>query len=81
MFTTPKVLSVDCREMDPPAFFSSSASPVVPVVKIRGWQLDEGIYTPENPAAPFDCDPEVTRIDLVPYGTTCLRLTVFPVAI
>ena len=53
----------------------------VPVVRVRGWQLDEGIYTPENPAAPFDCDPEVTRIDLVPYGTTCLRLTVFPVAI
>ena len=53
----------------------------VPVVQVKGWQLDEGIYTPENPAAPFDCDPEVTRIDLVPYGTTCLRLTVSPVAI
>ncbi|MBR1575609.1 MAG: glycoside hydrolase family 127 protein [Bacteroidales bacterium] len=52
----------------------------VPVVKVKDWQLDEGNYTPENPAAPFDCDPDVTRIDLVPYGTTYLRLTVFPVA-
>lgn len=52
----------------------------VPVVQIRDWVLDEGVFTPENPAVAVPVDgAEVKHIDLVPYGGTYLRLTVFPV--
>lgn len=51
----------------------------VPVVEIADWTLDEGIYTPENPSSVNAIDGKVKTIDLVPYGMTYLRLTVFPV--
>ena len=52
----------------------------VPVIEIRDWELDEGVFTPENPARVIPADgAEPTRLDLVPYGTSYLRLTVFPV--
>lgn len=50
----------------------------VPVVKVKGWTLAEDRYTP---ALPKDITPEskkVSYIDLVPYGSTTLRLTIFP---
>lgn len=51
----------------------------VPVTEIAGWELDEGIYTPENPAEVKPIDGSLQEIELVPYGSTYLRLTVFPV--
>lgn len=52
----------------------------IPVKRIR-WELEEGKYTPRVPSPE---DVEVTShnmeyIELVPYGGTELRLTVFPV--
>jgi hypothetical protein len=50
----------------------------VPVVKVKGWTLEEDRYTP---ALPKEVTPEsktISYIDLVPYGSTTLRLTIFP---
>ena len=52
----------------------------IPVRKID-WTLQENRYTPKVPA-PEDVKPlsdEVVYLDLVPYGGTELRLTVFPI--
>lgn len=52
----------------------------VPVVTVKDWVLDEGTYTPALPEKVVPESDEVTFIDLVPYGSTTLRLTTFPVA-
>lgn len=53
----------------------------VPVVEVEGWTLDEGVYTPANPTkVTVSPDAPEEHIDLMPYGTSYLRLTVFPVA-
>ena len=49
----------------------------VPVKRID-WTLEEGKYTPYIPKSPEIIDDSVSRITLVPYGCTELRLTVFP---
>lgn len=56
---------------------SDGSSIEVPVKRIR-WDLDEGCFTPDIPVRPEVIADEVERIRLVPYGLTCLRLTVFP---
>ena len=49
----------------------------VPVVGVKGWTLKENRFTP---ALPETVKPEgpVSYIDLVPYGATTLRVTIFP---
>ena len=51
----------------------------VPVVGVEGWTLVEDRYTPALPETVVPESEEVTYIDLVPYGSTTLRLTTFPV--
>ncbi|MBO5419622.1 MAG: glycoside hydrolase family 127 protein [Bacteroidales bacterium] len=51
----------------------------VPVVGVKDWILDEDRYTPALPDEVVAESDEVTFIDLVPYGSTTLRLTTFPV--
>jgi len=50
----------------------------VPVVKVSGWTLQENRYTPALPETVVPESGKVTYIDLVPYGSTTLRLTIFP---
>jgi hypothetical protein len=53
----------------------------VPVKEVKGWVLRENRYTPNLPVAgSFSCEQEVKAINLVPYGSTRLRLSVFPAA-
>ena len=53
----------------------------VPVRKVKTWSLLEGRYTPPLPeAGKFECESEIQTITLVPYGSTRLRIAVFPVA-
>jgi hypothetical protein len=52
----------------------------LPVKKIE-WELEENRYTPRVPS-PKDVkvlSDRVEYLDLIPYGHTELRLTVFPV--
>ena len=52
----------------------------IPVKRIK-WELEGGKYTPRVPS-PADVEvlsPKVEYLELVPYGVTELRLTVFPV--
>ena len=49
----------------------------VPVVTVKGWTLKENRFTPALPEE-FKTDGKVEYIDLVPYGSTTLRLTIFP---
>lgn len=51
----------------------------IPVTEIADWELKEGVFTPSNPVDVRPLDGSVRTIDLVPYGCTYLRLTVFPV--
>lgn len=50
----------------------------VPVVGVQGWTLQEDRYTPALPDTVVPESDEITYIDLVPYGSTTLRLTIFP---
>lgn len=50
----------------------------VPVVGVQGWTLQENRYTPALPRTVVPESDEITYIDLVPYGSTTLRLTIFP---
>ena len=49
----------------------------VPVRRIE-WTLDEDRFTPDVPEHPVVLDGEEEAIELVPYGATMLRLSVFP---
>lgn len=60
------------------------ASPVVikvPARKVNGWVLLENRYTPPLPDKDkVECETTVETLTLVPYGSTRLRIGVFPVA-
>lgn len=60
--------------------FAASVPPVSVNVKVRriAWELERGKMTPRNPEAPRAVSDEVETLSLVPYGSTMLRLAVFP---
>jgi hypothetical protein len=64
--------------------FDPGASPLVikvPARKVKGWSLVEDRYTPPLPDRDkVECEAAVETITLVPYGSTRLRIGVFPVA-
>ena len=49
----------------------------VPVKRID-WKLVDNRFTPDIPAAPKPLSDKIEPLKLIPYGDTCLRLTVFP---
>ena len=51
----------------------------VPVTGVKGWTLKENRFTPALPET-FKTEGNVEYIDLVPYGSTTLRVTIFPTA-
>ena len=56
------------------------AAPVrlrLPARRVPGWVLDRDRYTPNLPS-PVDPAAATEAITLVPLGSTCIRLTVFP---
>ena len=50
----------------------------VPVKGVKDWTLKEDRFTPALPETVTAESDEVTYIELVPYGSTTLRLTTFP---
>lgn len=64
--------------------FDPGSSPVVidvPAQKVKDWGLVENRYTPPLPKRnSYACEGSVDKITLVPYGSTRLRLGVFPTA-
>lgn len=65
-----------------PAYPFDAATTIikVPARKVNHWALSDNRYTPSLPArGTFSYASSTDTISLVPYGTTRLRLTVFPV--
>jgi hypothetical protein len=64
--------------------FDPGSAPLVlkvPARRVTGWTLIENRYTPPLPeASKVVCEGPVEWITLVPYGSTRLRLSVFPQA-
>ena len=51
----------------------------VPARKVKDWTLLEDRYTPPLPApGHYRCESELDTLTLVPYGSTRLRISVFP---
>ena len=62
--------------------FDLGQSPVtieVPVVGVKGWTLVDDRFTPALPERFVAEEGSAQTIELVPYGSTTLRLTTFPV--
>ena len=62
--------------------FDLGQSPVtieVPVVGVKGWTLVDERFTPALPERFVAEEGSAQTIELVPYGSTTLRLTTFPV--
>ncbi|MDD4920845.1 MAG: glycoside hydrolase family 127 protein [Bacteroidales bacterium] len=54
----------------------------VPARRVKNWTLQDDRYTPSLPeAGKFECEQKVDTINLVPYGSTRLRISVFPSSI
>ena len=50
----------------------------VPVMGVKGWTLQENRYTPALPEKVVAESKDIEYIELVPYGSTTTRLTIFP---
>ena len=75
--------SLEVRETGLKGYALDLATPPVTIAvkarKIR-WELDEGgRYTPDMPDRVEAVSDQIETLELVPYGSTLLRLTVFPV--
>lgn len=64
------------ERMDPPFWYTGMKNRDVAVCFPGG--KEEGRYTPALPETVVPESKKVSYIDLVPYGSTTLRLTIFP---